>query len=174
MINSRSDIYYIWSLNVNLRRSACATPRRPDWYAAGRRSSSAARRPKGAGRRTGGVAAQHLSRRSYSSAQPNLAFELDRVLRLPGRKTESTAAVAEADAATDPVPNDAVGRTAGRPSSSPAASDAGSRRSPSTFEVKNSDGTFLLDAGREDFAATESAAPSTSFGCRRRAAPPRP
>ncbi len=99
----------------------------------------------------------------------NLAFEIDRVLRLPGRSIE-VAAVAtrtrepeplgpstEAQAASSTRPDDS-GSTAGADQVKVIVTGASQQAFPRIavqFEVKRSDGSFLLDAGRDDFRVTE-------------------
>ena len=101
----------------------------------------------------------------------NLAFEIDRVLRLPGPSTEAAAATT---AARDPEPPDQPDvALVQAPGSSPregsseaegadqvkvvvtGASQQAFPRIEVQFEVKRPDGSFLLDAGRDDFRVTE-------------------
>ena len=102
----------------------------------------------------------------------NLAFEIDRVLRLPkpGSETELVATTAmrpsgpraSTPVAADPVPPPPTpaepAGEAGKDDVRVVVTGASEQSFPKIsvqFEVKRPDGSFLLDAGRDDFRVTE-------------------
>ncbi len=155
-IGSTSDIYYLWSLE----RVCVALGLRDldglDWYAAGARELL--RRQQG----DGSWPDEHWGRLPNTCLallflrKANLAFELDRVLKLPG---------AARPGAPEPVVEaaPAVEHEAGSDSEASVivtgANDAGFPEISVDFEVKRPDGSFLLDATRDDFHVTENGRP---------------
>lgn len=161
-IGSATDIYYLWSLE----RVCVALGLRDldgfDWYAAG----------------AGMLLRQQLEDGSWPDLtwgklpntclallflrKANLAFELDRVLKLPG-KPRPDARARGTDRPAELAAND------GLPDRPPAGSEAdvvvtgaSDARFPDIaveFEVKRPDGSFLLDATQNDFRVTEEGRP---------------
>ena len=114
---------------------------------------------------------QHASHCSFLR-KANLAFEIDRVLRLPGSGNDfrvvktGAASSAETDGAAPNATDPAAPPTPDAPPAAEAgagdvrvnvtaASEQAFPRISVQFEVKRPDGTFLLDAGRDDFGVTE-------------------
>lgn len=154
-IGQASDIYYLWSLE----RVCVALGLRDldglDWYARG--ASSLLRRQQA----SGGWAHEHWGALPSTCLallflrKANLAFELDRVLRLPGatRPTPTVLAVAEAP---PPPPADSSGDASDEAKVTvTSASESAFPEIAVDFEVKRPDGTFLLDATRGDFRVRE-------------------
>ena len=151
-IGRLSDIYYLWSLE----RVCVALGLRDldgfDWYAAGARELLRRQRDDGGwpedrwGRLPNTALALLFLRKA------NLAFELDRVLKLPGAGRPKAAG---ADALAEP-PADPAGATGGDTSVVvTGASEAGFPEIAVDFEVKRPDGSYLLDATKGDFKVTE-------------------
>jgi VWFA-related protein len=83
----------------------------------------------------------------------NLAFELDRVLRLPGASRSQAAEVVDDQSPREPIATgDATVVVTG-------AAEAKFPEIALDFEVKRSDGSFVLDATRDDFRVTEEGRP---------------
>src|SRR5581483_4851423 len=84
----------------------------------------------------------------------NLAFELDRVLKLPGARRPEVAQAREPEAAAAPAaPSQAGGGDLNVVVT--GASDAHFPEISVDFEVKRPDGSFLLDATQRDIRVTE-------------------
>jgi VWFA-related protein len=166
-----SDIYYLWSLERVCVALGLRSLDGFDWYAHGARILIDLQQddggwPRG---RWGRLPATCLALLFLRKA--NLAFEIDRVLRLPGSGNDlhvvktsasgSTEAESEAPAATDlanaPPAAEAVGDAGAGDVrvNVTAASEQAFPRISVQFEVKRPDGSFLLDAGRDDFGVTE-------------------
>jgi len=158
-IGPQAEIYYLWSLErvcvaLGLRQLSGF-----DWYAAG--ADELLRRQRNDGswpeERWGALPNTCLALLFLRKA--NLAFELDRVLRLPSAPRPN------AESNPEPVPiaaADAIAKEA--PKAGPAddasvvITSASQSRFPEIsveFEVKRPDGSFLLDGRREDFRVTE-------------------
>ncbi len=167
-----SDIYYLWSLE----RVCVALGLRAldgfDWYGHG--ASILLDRQQDDGGwphdRWGRLPSTCLALLFLRKA--NLAFEIDRVLRLPAPKAETALVSTGApgsDGSSAPIEPDAAGPNSTRaPAESETGQDdvkvivtgAGEKMFPRIsvqFEVKRPDGTFLLDAARDDFRVTEEA-----------------
>jgi VWFA-related protein len=84
----------------------------------------------------------------------NLAFELDRVLKLPDASRPVAAIVATPPTATEPNEKVADG-DAGVTVTVTGASDDKFPEITVEFEIKRPDGSFLLDANRDDIRVTE-------------------
>jgi len=159
-IGSGSDIYYLWSLE----RVCVALGLRDldgfDWYDAGARELLRRQQSDGGwpnptwGRIPNSCLALLFLRKA------NLAFELDRVLKLPSApRTEGTAN--PTPARVDP-PNEAPVPPHGNDEVDVIITGASDTNFPEIavdFEVKRPDGTFLLDAKAEDFKVTEEGQP---------------
>jgi VWFA-related protein len=157
-IGRRSDIYYLWSLE----RVCVALGLRDldglDWYAEGagellRRQRSDGSWPEG---RWGALPNTCLALLFLRKA--NLAFELDRVLKLP-LATTTAQRPARSDEppapAPDPGPDPATKGDDGSTVVVTGASDAQFPEISVDFEVKKPDGSFVVDARKEDFRVTE-------------------
>ncbi len=150
-INEETDIYYIWSLE----RVCVALGLRDldgfDWYAAG--AKELLRRQ----REDGGWPEAHWGRLPNTCLallflrKANLAFELDRVLKLPGSGRPATTALADAVEVSPsaPVNTDEASVVI------TGANEAGFPEIAVDFEVKRPDGSYLLDATKDDFHVTE-------------------
>jgi VWFA-related protein len=152
-IGTRSDIYYLWSLE----RVCVALGLRDldgfDWYGAGARELVRRQQEDGGWPNEiwGRLPNTCLSLLFLRKA--NLAFELDRVLRLPSAGGPlATAAPARppepAGPATAAGDGDATVLVTG-------ASDTGFPEISVDFEVKRPDGSFVLDAPADDFKVSE-------------------
>ncbi len=166
---NQSEIYYLWSLERVCVALGLRSLDGFDWYARGARILLDRQENDGgwADERWGRLPNTALALLFLRKA--NLAFEIDRVLRLPGPKAElalATAALAdpepsatapEAKTDSDPAAADQSG-TAGADDVKVIVTGASQQAFPRIsvqFEVKRSDGTFLLDAKRDDFRVTE-------------------
>jgi VWFA-related protein len=171
--SSRSDIYYLWSLERVCVALGLLSLDGFDWYAHGARilvdrqeNDGSWRNDRWGGRFPGTSLALLFLRKA------NLAFEIDRVLRLPKPRGETelvaTAAMRSQDpagptpGAADPVPAPPAPAEppgeAGKDDVRVVVTGASEQSFPKItvqFEVKRPDGSFLLDAGRDDFRVTE-------------------
>ena len=160
-IGPQSEIYYLWSLErvcvaLGLRQLSGF-----DWYATGAAELLRRQREDGSwpDERWGSLPNSCLALLFLRKA--NLAFELDRVLRLPtvvttvALQNEPTPAP-EAGPAPDPAAKP-VGMGEGDDASVviTSASQFNFPEISVEFEVKRPDGSFLLDGRREDFRVTE-------------------
>jgi len=153
-INNNSDIYYLWSLE----RVCVALGLRDldgfDWYAAGAGQLLRRQRPDGGWPHEHWGTLPNTCLSLLFLRKANLAFELDRVLRLPSADPPKPDGPAEAPAAPDQrggPEGDATVIVTG-------ASDAAFPEISVDFEVKRPDGSFVLDAGKGDFRVTEQGA----------------
>ncbi len=167
----QSDIYYLWSLERVCVALGLRTLEDFDWYGHGARILLDRQDDDGGWPhdRWGRIPDTSLALLFLRKA--NLAFELDRVLRLASRKSESEATADPAPSpiedgqAANPSHSPSFDPPAGRPTSESTAEDvrvivtgASERDFPKIsvqFEVKRPDGTYLRDAGRDDFRVTE-------------------
>jgi VWFA-related protein len=162
-IGRHSDIYYIWSLE----RVCVALGLREldgfDWYAAGARELLRRQLVDGSWPDTQWGKLPNTCLALLFLRKANLAFELDRVLKLPGAGRSQPRAEAEPEAKTEPDPlaTAAAGPSAGDEARVvvTGASDAAFPNIAVEFEVKRPDGSFLLDARRDDFRVTEEGRP---------------
>jgi VWFA-related protein len=171
----QSDIYYLWSLERVCVALGLRSLDGFDWYAKGAQILLDRQENDGGWPhdRWGRLPSTCLALLFLRKA--NLAFEIDRVLRLPGPKSELALATTSAreseasppaPAATAPADSEAQpgGPRADRNATAGAddvkvivtgASQQAFPRIAVQFEVKRADGTFLLDAQRDDFRVTE-------------------
>jgi VWFA-related protein len=168
-IDENSDIYYLWSLERVCVALGLRLLDGFDWYARGARilldqQQSDGSWPNG---RWGVYPSTCLSLLFLRKA--NLAFELDRVLRLPGPTVALATAVQEipqppepgdVDTPTEAETADPDGPAPGSGSKEntvvvTGASQQEFPRIAVQFEVRRPDGTFLVDATRDDFRVTE-------------------
>jgi VWFA-related protein len=166
---NHSDIYYLWSLERVCVALGLRSLDGFDWYAHGARILLERQDSDG------GWPHDHWGRLPSTALamlflrKANLAFEIDRVLRLPGPRAEVAAAAtavphagppeepAEAQAPSSSPPEDS-GSTPGADQVKVIVTGASQQAFPRIavqFEVKRSDGSFLLDAKRDDFRVTE-------------------
>jgi VWFA-related protein len=169
-----SDIYYLWSLERVCVALGLRTLDGFDWYAHGARILIELQQDDGGWPhgQWGRLPATCLALLFLRKA--NLAFEIDRVLRLPGSGNDlhvvktggpgSAESDGQAPDAADSTPSANVSpaaETAGEAGAGDvrvnvtAASEQAFPRISVQFEVKRPDGSFLLDAGRDDFGVTE-------------------
>lgn len=156
-IGPGSDIYYLWSLE----RVCVALGQRTldgfDWYAAGARVLVDSQREDGSwpDQRWGALPNTCLALLFLRKA--NLAFELDRVLKLPGTRRRGVVASNDVEAAPPGNPGPSAGVGGGEDVSVvvTGASDVKFPEIAVEFEVKRPDGSFLLDATRGDIRVTE-------------------
>lgn len=162
-IDGSSDIYYIWSLE----RVCVALGLRDldglDWYAAG--AAELLRRQE----RDGGWPDQQWGRLPSTALallflrKANLAFELDRVLKLPRPGDDRRLAVADAPEAPPPADN----ATTGDDRVQVVVRQVDESRFPEItldFEVKDAAGQPMLDGQKADFRVTEYDAPVEVVG----------
>jgi VWFA-related protein len=151
-VSEESEIYYLWSLE----RVCVALGLRQidgfDWYGAGSRVLLGSQRPNGSWpeQRWGSLPNTCLALLFLRKA--NLAFELDRVLKLPGARRPDAVAEPESEAAPAPVVQGAGDDVSVLVT---GASDAKFPEIAVEFEVKRPDGSFLLDAKQGDIHVTE-------------------
>ena len=167
-----SDIYYLWSLERVCVALGLRSLDGFDWYAHGARILIDRQLEDGGwpqdrwGRLPGTSLALLFLRKA------NLAFEIDRVLRLPSSPGDPRVIAASAPGSREPDGLESGEPDVG-PQAPPAADVAGAAgaddvkvivtgaseqafpRISVQFEVKRPNGSFLLDAGREDFRVTE-------------------
>jgi VWFA-related protein len=166
-----SDIYYLWSLERVCVALGLHSLDGFDWYARGARILLDRQQDDGSwpqdrwGKLPGTCLALLFLRKA------NLAFEIDRVLRLPSPRNELALIPISSDRTdnvAEPKGSDAGGpapATGGEPVDQSGADDvkvtvtgASEQSFPRIsvqFEVKRPDGSFLLDAARDDFRVTE-------------------
>jgi VWFA-related protein len=152
-ISENSDIYYLWSLE----RVCVALGLRQldgfDWYARGARVLLETQHDDGSWpeQRWGSLPNTCLALLFLRKA--NLAFELDRVLKLPGARRPEAGAPAPGVQAAAPIPAQGTGGDVSVIVT--GASDAKFPEIAVEFEVKRPDGSFLLDAQQGDIRVTE-------------------
>jgi VWFA-related protein len=168
--NLQSDIYYLWSLERVCVALGLRSLEGFDWYAHGARILLERQNDDGSWPhdRWGRLPSTCLALLFLRKA--NLAFELDRVLRLPDPAGESKlvrTSMRGREASDDAPPADpapegpASGVTAGEPGADDVrvivtgASEQAFPRISVQFEVKRPDGSFLKDAHQDDFRVTE-------------------
>ncbi len=152
-MNSGTDIYYLWSLE----RVCVALGLRDldgfDWYAAGSQELLRRQQDDGGwpnpqwGRLPNTCLALLFLRKA------NLAFELDRVLKLPG--LGRAAKVAMADPIEPPPPPPSQDKSDEASVVITGAGDANFPEIAVDFEVRKPDGSYLLDGTKGDFHVTE-------------------
>jgi VWFA-related protein len=169
----RAEIYYLWSLERVCVALGLLSLDGFDWYAHGARilvdrqeNDGSWRNDRWGGRFPGTCLALLFLRKA------NLAFEIDRVLRLPKPGSETDLVATAARDAQDPADPTPVAAEPGPPPRTPSepvgeagqddvrvvvtgASEQSFPKISVQFEVKRPDGSFLLDAGRDDFRVTE-------------------
>jgi Ca-activated chloride channel family protein len=168
----QSDIYYLWSLERVCVALGLRSLDGFDWYAHGARILIDSQEEDGGwphgrwGRLPGTSLALLFLRKA------NLAFEIDRVLRLPSSMSDPQVISTSAPGSPEPGGLDAgvndvepppvpAGELAGAAGTDDVkvnvtgASEQSFPRISVQFEVKRPDGSFLLDAGRDDFRVTE-------------------
>ena len=156
-INEGTDIYYLWSLE----RVCIALGLRDldgfDWYLVGAKELLRRQREDGGwpedrwGRLPNTCLALLFLRKA------NLAFELERVLKLPGSaRTASVALVeaVEAPPSAQVITDEATVVITG-------ANEAAFPEIAVDFEVKRPNGSYLLDATKDDFHVTENGVESS-------------
>jgi VWFA-related protein len=163
-----SDIYYLWSLERVCVALGLRSLEGFDWYGRGaqilldRQMDDGGWPPDRWGRLPGTNLALLFLRKA------NLAFELERVLRLasPGREAESESSTISQTAdgpmiPDPPAPAAATAKPDGEPATDAArvivtgANEGEFPRIAVQFEVKRPDGSYMRDAGRDDFQVTE-------------------
>ncbi|MFI5456361.1 MAG: VWA domain-containing protein [Isosphaerales bacterium] len=167
----QSDIYYLWSLERVCVALGLHSLDGFDWYARGARILVDRQENDGGWPhdRWGRLPSTCLALLFLRKA--NLAFEIDRVLRLPSPKNEialvstSSHRAEEATGSIETDPGGQVPPAAAEPAGESGvddvkvivtgASEQSFPRISVQFEVKRADGSFLLDAARDDFRVTE-------------------
>jgi len=166
---NQSDIYYLWSLERVCVALGLRSLDGFDWYARGAQILLDRQERDGGWPhdRWGRLPSTCLALLFLRKA--NLAFEIDRVLRLPGPKTELALAATGAllpEASSSPPGQDVQAGSSGADANGTAGADdvkvivtgASQQAFPRIvvqFEVKRPDGTYLLDAKKDDFRVTE-------------------
>ena len=151
-----SDIYYLWSLE----RVSVALGLRDldgyDWYAAGARELLRRQRSDGGWPEEGWGTLPNTCLALLFLRKANLAFELDRVLKLPGAPRPKPKG--EELAASDPPPTSAPAAASEGDDATVLVTGSSESTFPEIsvdFEVKRPDGSFLLDATKADFRVKE-------------------
>jgi Ca-activated chloride channel family protein len=169
--SDQSEIYYLWSLERVCVALGLRSLDGFDWYTHGARILIDRQRNDGSWHdRWGRLPATSLALLFLRKA--NLAFEIDRVLRLPSSERDHNVVRTSAPGSATPDGSEGVaaeGLAQASPSTEPSI-EAGSDdvrvnvtgaseqlfpRISVQFEVKRPDGSFLLDASRDDFRVTE-------------------
>jgi len=167
----QSDIYYLWSLERVCVALGLHSLDGFDWYARGarilvdRQDGDGSWPPDRWGKLPGTCLALLFLRKA------NLAFEIDRVLRLPSPRNEIASVATGSPPAEEAVgsiatdPRGQVAPAGGEPAGESGVDDvrvivtgASGQSFPRIsvqFEVKRRDGSFLVDAARDDFRVTE-------------------
>jgi VWFA-related protein len=153
-LSEDSDIYYLWSLERVCVALGLRQLNGFDWYAAGARVLVDTQKKDGSwpGQRWGELPNTCLALLFLRKA--NLAFELDRVLKLPGAPRPETTSAEPEPARDEPAP----GKRSGGDDATvvvTGASDATFPEIAVEFEVKRPDGSFLVDATQGDIRVTE-------------------
>lgn len=154
-INRHSDIYYLWSLE----RVSVALGLRAldgfDWYAAGAIELLRRQNPGGSWPHEHWGVLPNTCLSLLFLRKANLAFELDRVLKLPdSSKPDPTEVPPEPPPASPPGPDAEASVLV------TSASDAAFPEITVDFEVKRPDGTYILDAAMDDFRVVENGLPA--------------
>jgi VWFA-related protein len=147
----QSDIYYLWSLE----RVCVALGLRDldgfDWYASGARELLRRQEAEGGWPHGQWGTMPNTCLALLFLRKANLAFELDRVLKLPGAEKpkviEKDESESEPEVQTGPSGDASVVVT--------GASDTSFPEISVDFEVKRPDGSFVLDATRDDFRVSD-------------------
>ena len=161
-LGPRSEIYYLWSLE----RVCVALGLRKldgfDWYAEGAKELLDRQNADGSWPEERWGALPNTCLALLFLRKANLAFELDRVLKLPGSERPTAAPALAAAAARAPGPKVPESTDDGDVSVVvTAARDDQFPEITVDFEVKRPDGSFLLDATRDDIRVTEDGQPVT-------------
>jgi VWFA-related protein len=154
-LNGESDIYYLWSLERVCVALGLRELEGFDWYAAGARVLLDRQEGDGSWPQQQWGKLPNTCLALLFLRKANLAFELDRVLKLPGAskpaKTEKAASKpAEAPSEAQPAQDNGDAEV---------VITSASEKFPQVnleFEVKRADGSFVLDARAGDFRVTES------------------
>jgi VWFA-related protein len=157
---ARSEIYYLWSLERVCVALGLRSLDGFDWYTHGARILIDRQQSDGSwSDRWGRLPPTSLALLFLRKA--NLAFEIDRVLRLPGSGSDPRV-VRTSDSRPAEPDGPEVGATEAAETGSDdakvivtGASEKSFPRISVQFEVKRPDGSFLLDASRDDFRVTE-------------------
>jgi VWFA-related protein len=152
-ISENSEIYYLWSLE----RVCVALGLRQldgfDWYAKGAGVLLESQRRDGSWPDQSWGSLPNTCLALLFLRKANLAFELDRVLKLPGaRRPAAEVPAREVEAAAQPP---APGTGGEMSVIVTGASDTKFPEIAVEFEVKRPDGSFLLDARQGDIRVTE-------------------
>ena len=154
-ISPNSDIYYLWSLE----RVCVALGLRDldgfDWYATGAKALLQLQRNDGSWPDGSWGSLPNTCLSLLFLRKANLAFELDRVLKLPGTRREAARPIELAQADPEPKNETKPGDGSDAVVIVTGASDKEFPEIAVDFEVKRPDGSFLLDAKRDDFRVTE-------------------
>jgi VWFA-related protein len=161
-LGPRSEIYYLWSLErvcvaLGLRKLGGF-----DWYAAGARELVDRQRAQGDWPAEPWGTLPHTCLALLFLRKANLAFELDRVLKLPDPSRPPAVTVAAPEPAAEPKEKAGGGADSGGGDASVTVTGASDEKFPEItveFEIKRPDGSFLLDANRDDIRVTEDGQP---------------
>ncbi|MBX6314425.1 MAG: VWA domain-containing protein [Isosphaeraceae bacterium] len=152
-IGPRSDIYYLWSLERVCVALGLHELDGLDWYATGARELLRRQQADGSWPRGRWGTLPNTCLALLFLRKANLAFELDRVLKLPSKDRDQPAE------GSPPAPEpQSEGTTQGAEDVRVIVRSADEKRFPEItldFEVKRPDGSPVLDAKPEDFRVTE-------------------
>jgi VWFA-related protein len=165
-MNQGSDIYYLWSLERVCVALGLRTLGGFDWYARGAKILLGQQHRDGSWPKGQWGVYPNTCLALLFLRKANLAFELDRVLRLPGpamslatARQEGPEAEQRPDRAEPPSEparmQDPGGESEENKVVVTGASQQAFPRIAVQFEVRRPDGTFLVDATRQDFRVTE-------------------
>ncbi len=155
-IGPGSDIYYLWSLERVCVALGLRSLDGFDWYAAGAKELLRRQRKDGSWPDPDWGHLPNTCLALLFLRKANLAFELDRVLKLPDAGRPDRRPGPAADEATS-TKDEPVAESSG--DARVVVTGASESKFPEIqveFEVKRPDGTYVLDAHKEDFRVTES------------------
>ena len=160
-INRQSDVYYLWSLERVCVALGLREVGGLDWYSTGARELIRRQNSDGSWPQEQWGSLPNTCLALLFLRRANLAFELDRVLKLPASHTNAPSVLEVAQAQPARGPKDGAGVSTGSDATVvvTGASDTAFPEIAVDFEVRKPDGTFILDAGRDDVKVTEEGQP---------------
>ncbi|WP_152050636.1 VWA domain-containing protein [Tautonia marina] len=149
-IGSSTDVYYLWSLERVCVALGLSDLNGLDWYAIGAESLLNRQLPNGGWPPGSWQSLPETCLALLFLRKSNLAFELDRVLRLPGPKRENPEEIESQIVQAAETTGDDDIRVVVR-----QVDESGFPEITLDFEVTRPDGAALVDADQDDFRVTE-------------------
>ncbi|WP_169980408.1 VWA domain-containing protein [Tautonia rosea] len=150
LIGPATDVYYLWSLERVCVALGLSTLNGLDWYEIGAESLLNRQLPNGGWPPGSWQSLPETCLALLFLRKSNLAFELDRVLRLPGPEQDEVEEVDRQIVQAEETTGDDAVRVVIRQVDESAFPEI-----TLDFEVIRPDGSALVDAGQEDFRVTE-------------------